>query len=329
MSTLLLSKGWIKGIINRARLLRYNRTVKQYYYAFATIAFLVGFLGLALSSRYNYIRNEFNSNRPVGCDVVQIWSHRGHLDSSASETKKRQWTCDHVLNTLYENGIYHLDVDLIYHEGKSMVAHPTEMQANLGDFSPSPCSKIPLADFIGLLNQQYGEKGGYMITMEPKSAWKEPGPFLAAPQDVITGILDVLDQHPIPDKKCGIILDVWQAEDPRVNLLMDRIEDHCQLVTPLRKNQAPLEADDLPPSSFSIIMPTIELFGGTDGKWWLKQQQKTFKSDIVVWVVDTMAGLQKALQLQGVTGVISNNPIKLKAMYNDVCVKTIALPRGR
>ena len=310
-----LSKG-TKGI-NRARLLRYKRKTRQYAISLAFVGFL-----WALN---RYIRNE--SNRPVGCGVVQVWSHRGHLDSSAPESKT--WTCDHVLQTLQENGIRHLDVDLIYHQGKSMVAHPTELQAELGDFSPSPCSKLPLADLIGLLNQHYGDKGGYMITMEPKSAWKEPGPFLAAPQDVITGILDVLDEHPIPDKNCGIILDTWQAEDPRVNLLMDRIEDHCQLVTPLRKNQAPLEADDLPPSSFSIIMPTIELFGGTDGKWWLKQQQQQQqqqKSQIVVWVVDTMAVLQKALQLKGVNGVISNNPVKLKAMYDEVCATTTVLP---
>lgn len=290
---------------NRARTLRHQRLTRH------TVSIIL-VVGVLFAVNQLLIQE---SNRPFGCDIIQIWSHRGHLDSSAPE--RTTWTCDHVLTTLFDNGITRFDVDLIYHDGVSIVAHPTEMKEQLENFSPSPCSKLPLVDFITLLNKHFGETG-YFVTMEPKSAWKEEGDFLAAPQDVITGILDVLEEHPIADKNCGIILDLWQAQDPRVNLLLDRIEDHCQLVTPLRKSQAPLEADDVPPSSFSIIMPTIELFGGQDGKWWLKQAHSN-KAQVVVWVVDTMATLRKALHLKGLNGVISNNPVKLKKMYDDIC----------
>lgn len=295
---------------NRARALRHQRQTRHC----ATII-----LVLVVLFSINHVIKE-QSNKPIGCGVVQIWSHRGHLDSYSSESAT--WTCDHVLASLHENGITHIDVDVIYHDGVALVAHPAEMQEQLGSFSPSPCSKLPLGDFIVLLNKHYGNDG-YLLTMEPKSAWKDAGDFLAAPQDVIASILDAIDEHPISKDRCGIILDTWQADDPRVNRLLKRIEEHCQLVTPLRRSDAPLEADDVPPAKFSIIMPTIELFGGEDGKWWLKQAQQN-KAKVVVWVVDSLAVLQKALQLKGVHGVISNHPVVLKKMYDEVCSTSLS-----
>jgi hypothetical protein len=59
--------------------------------------------------------------------------------------------------------------------------------------------------FIQKLKRYYGPEQFY-LTMEPKAAWTEEGDFLAPPDDVIQGILDVLDEETIPNLHCGFIL---------------------------------------------------------------------------------------------------------------------------
>jgi hypothetical protein len=86
--------------------------------------------------------------------------------------ENRDWTCDHVLKELQANGIRHFDVDVLFYNGQSLVAHPTEMGHNLGDFSPSPCSKIPLVMLIQKLKSFYGPQG-FFLTLEPKSDWEQ------------------------------------------------------------------------------------------------------------------------------------------------------------
>ena len=257
-----------------------------------------------------------SSRRPRGCNVVQIWSHRGHLDSSSPES--RNWTCDHVLMELQTNGIRHFDVDVLYYQGQSIVAHPTEMGATLGDFSPSPCSKLPLKTFIQKLKHYYGPED-FFITIEPKSAWTEEGDFLANPQDVVSGILDVLEEEPIPHQHCGIILQPWQLRDSRVAPLEYRINQHCLISVPLKRNDAPLSEDNFPAdNNVKLIMPTIELFGNSDGDWFLKKSQR-HGLQVVLWIVDTVDALRKSLHMRGVHGVISNHPLRLKRMYEEIC----------
>jgi hypothetical protein len=265
---------------------------------------------------YRYFLSEA-ALRPKGCNVVQIWSHRGHLDSSAPENRK--WTCDHVLKELQTNGIRHFDVDVLFYNGQSMVAHPTEMGNSLGDFSPSPCSKLPLAILIQKLKSYYGPEG-FFLTIEPKSEWsnvRENG-FLAPPSDVVSGILDVLEENPIPNQQCGIILQPWQLQDSRVAPLEYRIHKHCLIATPLRLSDAPLSEMNFPADIFKLSMPTIELFGNADGDWFLKEAQR-HRLPVVLWVVDTADAMRTSLQMRGVHGIISNNPIRLKHMYEKIC----------
>ena len=264
----------------------------------------------------SYFRYAASSRLPRGCNVVRIWSHRGHLDASAPES--RDWTCDHVLMELVANDIRHLDVDLIYYKGESLVAHPTEMGNNLGDFSPSPCSKLPLKMFIQKLKRYYGPEQFY-LTMEPKAAWTEEGDFLAPPDDVIQGILDVLDEEPIPNLHCGIILQAGQLQDSRVSPLEHRINQHCIIVLPLKRSDAPLgAANSSPTDKYRLIMPTVELFGNADGDRFLKKSEQQ-GLPVVLWIVDTLSILRKALLMRGVQGVISNHPVRLKQMYEEIC----------
>lgn len=259
----------------------------------------------------------FIKHRPKGCGSVQIWSHRGHLDSSSPDSKS--WSCQHVLTELKKNEIRHLDVDILFHEGNAIVAHPTEMGTDLGNFSPSPCSRMLLTEFIEMLQTHFGED--FYVTMEPKSAWTQEGPFLSPPEKVVGGILDSLDKRPVPHQRCGVILDTWQAEDSRIAPLVYRIQQHCIMVTPFRRNVAPLDEKDVPPPAFKMMMPTHELFGGPDGKWWLHKMHKAH-AQVILWVVDTVENLTKALKLDGVHGVISNHPVRLKKMYEEICPRT-------
>lgn len=263
--------------------------------------------------------------RPRGCGVVQIWSHRGHLDSSAPDN--RDWTCDHVLKELQRNGIRHLDVDVLFYNGQSVVAHPTEFANNLGNFSPSPCSKIPLAMFIQKLKRYYGLQG-FFLTMEPKSDWSNvrESDFLASPSDVVSGILNVLHEEPIPNQHCGIILQPWQLQDNRVAPLEYRIHQHCLIAAPLRLSDAPLSEQNFPADVFQLSMPTIELFGNADGDWFL-EKARSHNLPVVLWVVDTGEAMRKSLEMRGVHGVISNHPIRLKQLYSEICHGKYAVRR--
>ena len=264
----------------------------------------------------SFLRYRSAHNRlPRGCNVVRIWSHRGHLDASAPES--RDWTCDHVLMELAANDIRHLDVDLLYYKGESVVAHPTEMGDDLGDFSPSPCSKLPLKMFIQKLKRYYGPEKFY-LTMEPKAAWTEEGDFLAPPEDVIQGILDVLDEEPIPNLHCGIILQAGQLQDSRVSSLEYPINQHCSIILPLKRSDAPLGGNNFPTDKYRLIMPTVELFGNADGDRFLKKSEQQ-GLPIILWIVDTLSLLHKALLMRGVQGVISNHPVRLKRMYEEIC----------
>lgn len=254
--------------------------------------------------------------RPRGCNVVEIWSHRGHLDASAPDM--RDLTCDRVLMELEANGIRHLDVDVLYHEGQSVVAHPSEMGDSLGEISPSPCSKIPLKEFIQKLKRYYGP-GRFFLTMEPKSAWVGEGDFLAPPEDVVKGILKVLEEEPIPNLQCGIILQAWQLQDRRVSPLEYRIKQHCRIALPLKRGDAPLSEINLPANKdVRLIMPSVELFGNADADKFLKKSKQQGLTN-VLWVVDTFSTLRKILLMRGVHGVISNNPVRLKRMYEQIC----------
>lgn len=254
--------------------------------------------------------------QPRGCNVVEIWSHRGHLD--ASDPDIRDWTCDRVLMELKANGIRHLDIDVLYHEGQSVVAHPSEMGDNLGELSRSPCSKVPLKTFFQKLKRCYGP-GRFFVTIEPKAAWMGEGDFLAPPEDAVKGILEVLEEVPIPNLHCGIILQGWQLQDRRVSPLEYRIKQHCRIALPLKQSDAPLSEIVLPANKeLRLIMPSVELFGNADGDRFLKKSKQQGLT-IVLWIVDTFSTMREILLMRGVHGVISNNPVRLKRMYEQIC----------
>jgi hypothetical protein len=114
----------------------------------------------------------------------------------------------------------------------------------------------------------------FYLTMEPKAAWTEQGDFLAPPEDVIQGILDVLDNEPIPNLHCGIILQAGQLQDSRVSFLEYCINQHCIIVLPLKRSDAPLGANNFPTDKYRLIMPTVELFGNADGDRFLKKSEQ-------------------------------------------------------
>ena len=225
---------------------------------------------------------------------------------------------------LEANTIRHFDIDVLYYNGQMMVAHPTEMGDNLGEFSPSPCSKMPLKMLIQQVKKYYGPDR-FFITIEPKASWTEEGDFLASPEDVVNGILNVLDEEPIPNLNCGIILQTWQLQDIRVSPLEYRIHQHCSISLPLKHNDAPLSDYHFPTDKFRLVMPSIELFGNADGnRFLIKSEQKGLR--IVLWIVDTFSSLHMALHMQGVHGVISNNPVRLKDMYEQICHGKYTVP---
>ena len=155
--------------------------------------------------------------------------------------------------------------------------------------------------------------------MEPKAAWVGEGIFLAPPEDVVEGILKVLEEEPIPNLQCGIILQGWQLQDRRVSPLEYRIKQHCRIALPLRRGDAPLSEINLPADKdVKLIMPSVELFGNADGDRFLKMSKHQGLT-IVLWVVDTFSILRKVLFMRGVHGVISNNPVRLKRMYEQIC----------
>jgi hypothetical protein len=131
--------------------------------------------------------------------------------------------------------------------------------------------------------------------------------LLAPPSDVVSGILDVLEDEPIPNQHCGVILQPWQLQDNQVAPLEYRIHQHCLIATPLRLSDAPFSEQNFPADSFQLSMPTIELFGNADGDWFLDKAQR-HRLPVVLWVVDTLEAMRKSLHMRGVHGVISNNP---------------------
>jgi len=278
-----------------------------------SVVFCLVFFGIA-------IRLHSQSTKLPGCGRVKIWSHRGHLNSY--DESSNEWTCDHVLETLAKNDINHIDIDILVHEGQTLVAHPTEMGDDLGDFTPSPCSRLLLSDFLALMEELYGGDGknNFYITMEPKSAWKDDGPFLSQPQLVLSGVLDVIEaNNKLMDGKCGVILDLYQYEDYRVRSILRRLERHCDFVVPFRRSQAPLVEQDVRdlPSAFRLTMPTIELFGATEFL------SGTMKRDmqVVTWIIDSVSDLRRALKQSppGITGLVSNRPVEIKKMYQEEC----------
>lgn len=256
---------------------------------------------------------------PSGCGRVRLWSHRGHVD--ATRSNQDSLTCRQALEKLSANDIRHFDIDVLLHNSVIFVAHPTEMSGTAD--SPAPCSKIPLEEFIDTLKETHA-KGGFYFTMEPKSAWIEEGPYLQAPQLVIGNILDVLNKHPVPNRSCALILESGQAADSRIQDLVDRVgQNHCQLARSFRRNAAPLRQENVPSETrddyyYALTMPTIELFGGTDGYRFLQTSVQEGLQTIL-WVIDTRVSLRKTLQLDGVHGAITNRPLAMKALYQSIC----------
>jgi hypothetical protein len=224
---------------------------------------------------------------------VQIWSHRGHLDAAGANTADSSHpSCDNVLHQLEATGIRHFDVDFLFVNGTSIVAHQTEMLENLGDFSTSPCSKIPLKEFLQKLKQTYGDDS-FFLTMEPKSAWKdEPArDFLAPPEAVVGGILNVLEEESIAANLCGIILEESQWKDPGIAALENRMQklvpndgtvaSYSRKFALLHENQVPSH------DRCQILMPTSgTLSWATRGESSFLQESTKRGLKNILWVVD-------------------------------------------
>lgn len=236
-------------------------------------------------------------------------------------------TCEESVRLLAAAGVSHFDVDVIVHKARVIVSHPADM--NPGASGRSPCTGLPLAALVGLLQKHFGA-GKFYLSMEPKSAWKTQGPFLAAPEVVMRGVLDVVAAH--SDAlvgSCGIVLDPWQADDSRVVDIRKRLTEICSMILPYRRNQAPLPEFEVPSLSarYKMVMPTIELFdpavGDPDKKVRSSFLRATLGSGMKVtaWVVDNRIDLRTALQQfpPGVDGVVTNRPLQMTEEYKRIC----------
>jgi hypothetical protein len=97
------------------------------------------------------------------------------------------------------------------------------------------------------------------------------------------------------------------------------MNQNCLISAPLKRIDAPLRDGNFPPADkFGLIMPTIELFGGSDGEVFLRRAQRE-ESQVILWIVDTHEALRRDLQMRGVHGVISNHPVQLQEMYERIC----------
>jgi hypothetical protein len=149
----------------------------------------------------------------------------------------------------------------MYEDGQAIVAHPTELQDNnnLGNFVPSPCSRITLSYFIQRLDEIHGPNG-YFISIEPKAAWHldERSLILAPPKLVIKSILDALDEsNLISPKQCGMILEEWQLDSEQFE--MSRLRRLCrQTALPFKKTSALKQPS--PEHSYRLSMPSLDFF---------------------------------------------------------------------
>lgn len=252
--------------------------------------------------------------RPVGCGRISIWSHRGHSNAEPGVVKRQR--CQATMQELQKNGIHHFDVDVVMDHGIAMVAHPTEMTGT--NDTPSPCAQVSFHHFVLMMKQVYGPTGFY-FTVEPKASWRDEGRYLEEPQIVLEGILSVLEESPVQDKNCAIILEPTQASDSRIEHLLDRAQESCGLAQSFKRNAAPLGVQDVPSDDYQISMPALELFGGFDGDSFLTLSGRKPNLKTVVWMVETRDQLMKAMTIGGVDGVVSNHPIQVKEMYEEIC----------
>ncbi len=114
----------------------------------------------------------------------------------------------------------------------------------------------------------------------------------------------------------------WHTCGCRVRLTASSLEypinQHCSIILPLKRSDAPLGGNNFPTDKYRLIMPTVELFGNADGDRFLKKSEQQ-GLPIILWIVDTLSLLHKALLMRGVQGVISNHPVRLKRMYEEIC----------
>lgn len=283
----------------------------------STSSYVLGLLFVATC----FLRFRRARNLP-GCGTVQIWSHRGIVDTPTPVS-----TCEESVRALAAAGVSRFDVDVIVHNHRTLVAHPRDMEP--GAAAVSPCTTRPLNELVTLLRKHYGDENFY-LSMEPKSAWKTKAPFLSAPDVVMRGILRVVEAHAdVLAGNCGVILEPWQADDGRISDASWRLSAACEMILPYRRSQAPLPGLEIPELStrYGMVMPTIELFdsatkgrGGVVRSSFL-QATMNHHMKVAAWVVDSEAELRTALQQfpPGIQGIITNRPLHIADQYQRMC----------
>jgi hypothetical protein len=207
-------------------------------------------------------------------------------------------------------------MDVVYDDGQAIVAHPTELRDNLGNFVPSPCSRITLKYLLQRLDEIHGPNG-YFITIEPKAAWhlEDRSLLLAPPKLVMKSILDALEEsNLISPSQCGIILEEWQLDMEQFE--MSRIWNLCrQTALPFKKTSA-LKPPS-PEHNYRLSMPAMELFQEQTAMFMNLSTQLGVQN--VVWIVDDKAKLRSALESPNVHGIISNRPVAMRKYMREIC----------
>jgi len=237
---------------------------------------------------------------PVSCaNDVTIWSHRAHLDAYGATTttvKKDAATCESVLQTLFDHGIRHFDLDVLLNGEVTLMAHPSEMWPDTTTtsttttnheqevFVPSPCARLPLDVLLQHLQHICGSTG-FFVSLEPKANWDllpavadavanknknetTTTSKLAAPVNVIEHLLRVLQEQlpmEIPPPHCGLIMTESQWRRLPWDL-QQRIEKVCASTavvysrSNLPRGKKRLDEVQPPAKHYRITMPALDHF---------------------------------------------------------------------
>ena len=224
-----------------------------------------------------------------------VGSHRTLADAASRQleptTSSQQ--CLDGLRHLLTNGIFYLDLDLIYDalHDQLVVAHPMEFQGTTQFYSP--CAKQPLETVLTLLedaatfvsnsnsnsnsNKSQQKNPSWFVSLEPKADWErtstydrngnmDPTALLQEPLVLLEQTLAVLKKLNIQPTQCALYIDLnkldtkpkEQDSTPELDIVTQHLTRYCRLALAMKRSD---RAEDLlprQPLSYDYLVPTIE-----------------------------------------------------------------------
>lgn len=224
-----------------------------------------------------------------------IGSHRSLADTASSQrlllepSLATSSQCRDGLRRLLKNGIFYLDLDLIYDavHHQLVVAHPMEFQGTTQFYSP--CAKQPLETVLTLLeeaatdvsksnsnNNNQQKQPSWFVSLEPKADWDraatydsngniDPTALLQEPLVLLEQTLAVLKKLNIPPTQCALYIDTNKLDtksneqDSKLDIVTLHLTRYCRLALAMKRSD---RAKDLLPKqpqvSYDYLVPTIE-----------------------------------------------------------------------